>query len=134
MRSGGTISFAAAAITVGLGLLVGFIVLLFAFPGSATAGFRMLVTGGFENIGWCRHGTAGIYNIRIMEEMQTVIALGAGGVTKVYYHDENRLERVPNLTNYELYISRLSEMFERKREKLFVQRFGWREDNADKRA
>jgi len=78
------------------------------------------MAGNLENIGWCKRGTAGIYNIRIMEEMQTIIALGAGGITKVYYPDENRLERVPNVTNYELYTSRIDEMIQRKKEHLFA--------------
>jgi oxygen-independent coproporphyrinogen-3 oxidase len=72
------------------------------------------MAGNLENIGWCKRGTAGIYNIRIMEEKQTIIAFGAGGVTKVYYPGENRLERVPNVTNYELYTSRIDEMIQRK--------------------
>jgi len=79
------------------------------------------MAGSLENTGWCKRGAAGVYNIRIMEEKQTVIALGAGGITKVYYPCENRLERVPNVTNYELYISRIDEMLERKKENLFNQ-------------
>ncbi len=77
------------------------------------------MTGNFENIGYARGDTAGIYNIRIMEEAQTIIALGAGGITKVWYSDENRLERVPNVSNYQIYIERLSEMLHRKEANLF---------------
>ena len=88
------------------------------------------MAGNFENVGWCKDGAAGIYNIRIMQEAQTVIALGAGGITKVYYPDENKLIRIPNVANYELYISRIDEMIDRKKEKLFS---GGR-SNADKRA
>jgi oxygen-independent coproporphyrinogen-3 oxidase len=54
-----------------------------------------------------------------MEEAQTIIALGAGGITKVWYSDENRLERVPNVSNYQIYIERLSEMLHRKEANLF---------------
>ncbi|MEG1930851.1 MAG: radical SAM protein, partial [Anaerovorax sp.] len=77
------------------------------------------MTGNFENVGYAKVATEGIYNIRIMEEHQTMIALGAGGITKVYYPDENRLERVPNVSNYEIYIERLDEMLERKEKNLF---------------
>lgn len=77
------------------------------------------MTGNFENVGYAKVGTEGIYNIRIMEEAQTIIALGAGGITKVYYPDENRLERVPNVSNYEIYIERIDEMLERKEKGLF---------------
>ena len=70
-------------------------------------------------MGYCRENTPCIYNIRIMEEQQTVIALGAGGISKVYFPAENRLERVPNVSNYEVYIDRLAEMLDRKEQKLF---------------
>jgi oxygen-independent coproporphyrinogen-3 oxidase len=78
------------------------------------------MTGNFENVGYARGNTAGIYNIRIMEEAQTIIALGAGGISKAYYPEENRLERVANVSNYQLYIERLDEMLQRKEENLFV--------------
>ena len=77
------------------------------------------MAGALENTGWCKHDTAGIYNIRIMDEQQSIIALGAGGMTKVFFPAENRLERVPNVNNYEVYIDRLQEMLERKEQGLF---------------
>ncbi|MGN1413639.1 MAG: coproporphyrinogen dehydrogenase HemZ [Anaerovoracaceae bacterium] len=77
------------------------------------------MAGSFENVGYCKGDTPCIYNIRIMEEQQTIIALGAGGISKVYFPEENRLERVPNVTNYEVYIDRMKEMLERKEENLF---------------
>ena len=76
------------------------------------------MAGSFENVGYCKPGTEGIYNIRIMEEMQTIVALGAGGISKAYYPLENRLERVANVTNYEIYIDRLDEMLDRKKKNL----------------
>ena len=54
-----------------------------------------------------------------MEEQQINIALGAGGISKMYYPETNRLERVPNVSNYEVYIDRLDEMMERKEKNLF---------------
>ena len=72
------------------------------------------MAGNFENVGWCLPGTASLYNIRIMEEDQTIIAMGAGGISKVYYPAENRLERVPNVSNYQIYIERIDEMIARK--------------------
>ena len=77
------------------------------------------MAGAFENTGYCKEGAASLYNVRIMEEKQTIIALGAGGISKMYYPDENRLERVPNVSNYEIYISRLEEMLDRKEQKIF---------------
>ncbi|HWQ79698.1 MAG TPA: coproporphyrinogen dehydrogenase HemZ [Anaerovoracaceae bacterium] len=78
------------------------------------------MAGNFENVGYARGNTAGIYNIRIMEEAQTIVALGAGGISKVYYPGGNRLERVPNVSNYEIYIERLDEMLHRKAENIFT--------------
>ena len=54
-----------------------------------------------------------------MEEKQTIIALGAGATSKVYFPKENRIERVFNVSNYEIYIDRIDEMIKRKEEGLF---------------
>ena len=70
--------------------------------------------GALENVGYCRPGKHSIYNIRIMEEKQTIIALGAGGIGKVYYPEEDRLERVANVSNYKVYNERFDEILERK--------------------
>jgi len=77
------------------------------------------IAGSTENIGYCKEDTLSLYNVRIMEEAQSIIAMGAGGITKVYYPEENRLERVPNVSNYEIYIERIDEMLERKEKNLF---------------
>lgn len=77
------------------------------------------MAGALENTGWCREGCAGVYNIRIMDEQQSIVALGAGGMSKVYFPAENRLERVPNVSNYEVYIDRLDEMLQRKETGIF---------------
>lgn len=73
------------------------------------------MSGAGENTGWCRPGHEGLYNVRIMDEHQSILAAGAGAMSKAYFPEEDRLERAPDLTNYELYIERLEEMKERKR-------------------
>ena len=77
------------------------------------------MAGACENIGYSKPGKEGLYNIRIMDEHQTNIALGAGGISKIYFPEENRLERVANVTNYREYINRIDEMINRKREGVF---------------
>ncbi|MCI2061349.1 MAG: coproporphyrinogen dehydrogenase HemZ [Eubacteriaceae bacterium] len=77
------------------------------------------MSGAQENTGYALPGTEGLYNVRIMDETQTIIAMGASGMTKVYFPEENRLERVPNVSNYEIYIERIDEMINRKKEGLF---------------
>lgn len=69
-----------------------------------------------ENVGWCRPGKHSIYNIRIMEDRQTIIGLGAGAVGKVYHPEEDRLERIANVSNYRIYSERFDEMLARKDE------------------
>lgn len=76
------------------------------------------MAGNFENVGYSRPGKACIYNILIMEEKQTIIALGAGTSTKVVFPKENRLERVENVKDVDLYINRIDEMIERKEKML----------------
>ena len=49
-----------------------------------------------------------------MEDKQTIIGLGAGAIGKVYYPDEDRLERIANVSNYQVYSDRFDEMIERK--------------------
>lgn len=41
------------------------------------------MSGSFENVGWCKPGCAGLYNIYMMEELHTVLSLGAGGMSKL---------------------------------------------------
>lgn len=67
-----------------------------------------------ENIGFAKKDRHSIYNYRIMEEEQSILALGAGGISKKYYPDEDRIERFPNVNNYREYINRVDEMVMRK--------------------
>lgn len=76
------------------------------------------MAGNFENVGYSLPGKECLYNIEIMEERQSIIAFGAGGVSKIYYPAENRLERAPNVKNVTDYIARVDEMIERKRKEL----------------
>ena len=72
------------------------------------------MAGNFENVGYARPGKAGIYNILIMEEVQSILALGAGAISKRVYPD-GRIERCENVKDVAQYIGRIDEMIERKR-------------------
>ncbi len=76
------------------------------------------MAGNFENVGYAAPGKAGVYNILIMEEKQTIMALGAGATTKVVYDQGNRIERVGNVKDINAYLERVDEMIERKRKLL----------------
>lgn len=78
------------------------------------------ITDNLENIGYARPGKEGLYNILIMEEKQTILALGAAGSSKLMYPAENRIERVENVKYVVDYIKRIDEMIERKRTKIGV--------------
>ena len=73
------------------------------------------MAGNFENVGYAKPHKAGIYNILIMEEKQTIIAVGAGASTKVVFKEENRIERIENVKDVRNYIDRIDEMIDRKR-------------------
>ncbi len=72
------------------------------------------MTGNFENVGYAKKGKEGLYNVLMMEELQTIVAVGAGGATKITYPEENRIERVENVKDLKSYMERIDEMIERK--------------------
>ena len=49
-----------------------------------------------ENVGWCKPGHEGYYNIYIMEEVQTILSAGAGGSTKLVADGGKRMQRIFN--------------------------------------
>ena len=72
------------------------------------------ITGNLENVGYATEGNYGIYNILIMEEKQSILALGAGTISKRVYPD-GRIERCDTVKDVELYIRRIEEMIQRKK-------------------
>ena len=88
------------------------------------------IAGNFENVGYAKVDKAGIYNILIMEEKQSIVAAGAGSSTKVVLPHEilapgskngrtTNLIRIENVKDVGEYISRIDEMIERKGEWLW---------------
>lgn len=70
--------------------------------------------GGLENVGFFRDENVCIFNIDSMEDTSSVIALGAGAISKRIFSVENRIERQPNCKFIEDYISRIDEMIDKK--------------------
>ena len=74
----------------------------YADPALRRAGFapyylyrQKYMSGSFENVGWCISGAEGLYNIYIMEELHSILSLGAGGSTKmVDIRRDDRIERI----------------------------------------
>ena len=75
------------------------------------------MSGSFENVGWCRPGTACLYNIYMMEELHTIISVGGGGMNKVNLPD-GRLQRFHNPKFPEQYIEMIDDVL-RQKEELF---------------
>ena len=71
------------------------------------------MSGNFENVGYALPGKFGLYNILIMEEVQTIIALGAGCISKRVYPD-GRIERSDSVKDVSLYLEKIDEMLDRK--------------------
>ena len=85
------------------------------------------IAGNFENVGYAKVDKAGIYNILIMEEKQTILAAGAGASTKIVLPEKiqmangkkTNLVRIENVKDITEYLSRIDEMIERKGEWLW---------------
>ena len=71
-------------------------------------------SGNLENVGYSKKGYMSTYNINIMEEKQTIIALGGGGSTKIVMGD--RIERIFNFKDPLEYIRRFDEILDKKDE------------------
>lgn len=88
------------------------------------------IAGNFENVGYAKVDKAGIYNILIMEEKQSIIAVGAGASTKIVLPEGKEIQdkksgnlknivRIENVKDVDAYITRIDEMIERKGEWLW---------------
>lgn len=70
--------------------------------------------GGLENVGYFRDDNVCIFNIDSMEDTSSVVAIGAGAISKRVFNLENRIERQPNCKFIGDYIDRIDEMIEKK--------------------
>ncbi len=78
------------------------------------------MVGNYENVGYAKVDKAGIYNILIMEEKQSIVALGAGASTKIILpREHDNIIRTENVKDVNEYITRIDEMIERKGEWLW---------------
>lgn len=64
--------------------------------------------GNLENTGYAAEGMASIYNVDIMEEAASILALGAGGISKKIFGDS--LERLANPKDPKRYMETSEEM------------------------
>lgn len=74
------------------------------------------MSGGFENVGWCKPGAESLYNICMMEELQTIVSLGSGGVTKLIDPAAGSLVRLVNPKYPKEYIQQIGQILAQKEE------------------
>lgn len=67
-----------------------------------------------ENVGYAKGDTDGLYNVYIMDETHTILAAGAGGVTKMKNQDNGYIERIFNFKFPHDYSRRFDEILQRK--------------------
>lgn len=72
------------------------------------------MVGNMENLGYSKKGKECIYNIQMIEDKQTIIALGADAVTKVVFLENDRIERFGNVKDIKEYVNRIKEMVDGK--------------------
>lgn len=73
------------------------------------------MSGSFENVGWCRAGYTGYYNIYMMEELHSILSLGGGGMNKINL-PAGALERFHNPKYPQDYIQRIDTVLRQKDE------------------
>ena len=71
--------------------------------------------GNLENVGYALPGKECVYNIDMMEDTTSIMAHGAGAMTKCIYDAERRVERVPNPKDIATYIAKIDRLAEEKR-------------------
>lgn len=74
--------------------------------------------GGCENVGWCKEGKACVYNVDVMEEISSNVAVGANAISKRLYGGESRIERYASPKDIPTYIQKVDKIIE-ERNKLF---------------
>lgn len=71
------------------------------------------ILGHLENVGWEKGATPCLYNILMMGEIQSIISVGVGAVTKLL--NEKKTERLFNMKDVFEYLNRLDEIIEKKK-------------------
>jgi oxygen-independent coproporphyrinogen-3 oxidase len=72
------------------------------------------ILGNLENVGYARPGRESIYNIMIMEEVQTILGVGCGAVSKLMAPGSGKLMRWPNPKDPKTYNETYKQLVENK--------------------
>lgn len=77
------------------------------------------IKGNSENIGFTLHGKESIYNMVIIEEIETILACGLGASSKIKTEDGRHVPLI-NFKSLEEYKGRINEIITRKKEQLEI--------------
>lgn len=72
------------------------------------------MAGNLENVGYALPGYECLYNIDAMEDSLSILAAGAGAISKRVWPGRSRIVRAPNVKEIDDYIARVDEMIARK--------------------
>lgn len=72
------------------------------------------MVGNLENVGLTLPDHKCLYNIRMMGDRHSIVAIGAGSVSKLVSESDGRVERLANAKGVEDYIGRIDDMIEQK--------------------
>ncbi len=72
-------------------------------------------SGNRENTGYAKPGTESLYNIFIMEERQTILAVGAGAAGKLVNTDSGRIRRITNYKYPYEYLDKFNDIVDKKK-------------------
>lgn len=81
------------------------------------------MSGQTENVGWCKRGAEGIYNVQIMGERQTILGVGAAASTKVPDHTAWKILTTFNAKDLKTYMRDI-ERYTTRREEILAQVYG----------
>jgi len=79
--------------------------------------------GQIENVGWCKRGAEGIYNVQIMSERQTIIGVGSAASTKIPDRVSKKILTAFNAKDLTTYLRDIEKYIGR-REKILAQIYG----------
>ena len=83
---------------------------------------------GLDNIGYFKDRKICYFNIDSMDELASIVACGANGISKRVFSITGRIERCANVKDIKEYNSRIDEMIERKRELFSMSEFDLHKD------
>ncbi len=72
--------------------------------------------GNLENVGFSKAGAHCLYNVAMMEDVATVVALGAGAVSKIVDRKTGRIQRMANTKDAVDYIRDFDKIMQKKKE------------------